>query len=117
MKNKLLAQIENPLITDPRYTHGKDPGGTLFTGDLVNAIIRSLLLIAVIVFVFQFLMGAIQWIMSEGDKTKLEKARLQIQNSLTGLFVAFLVFVILFLIGHFFGIESLKTFTLQWPTI
>jgi len=117
MKNKFLAQIQNPLITDPRYTPGEDPKGTLFTSDLISTIIELLLFIAAIVFIFQFLLGAIQWIISEGDKTKLEKARSQIQNSLTGLFVAFLVFVILFLIGHFFGIESLKTFTLQWPTI
>ncbi len=117
MKNKFLTQIINPLITDDRYTPENDPGGTQFTSDLIGAIIRLLLLVAVIIFVFQFLLGAIQWIMSEGDKTKLEKARSQIQNSLTGLFIAFLVFVILFLIGHFFGIESLKTFTLQWPAI
>lgn len=117
MKNKFLAQIINPLIKDRDYTPGNDPQGTAFISDLISTIIELLLFIAAIVFIFQFLMGAIQWITSEGDKTKLEKARSQIQNSLTGLFIAFIVFVVLFLIGHFFGIESLKTFTLQWPTI
>ncbi len=114
---KHLAQIENPLITDPRYSAGADPEGVFFTGDLVSAIIRILFMIAVIFFMFQFLMGGIQWILSEGDKAKLEKARSQVQYSIIGLVVVFSLSVILYLLGRFFGIQGLENFTLQFPRI
>jgi hypothetical protein len=117
MTSRLLAQIQNPVINDPTYSPGNDPTGQTFTSNLISAVIRTLFLVATIAFVFQFLMGAIQWILSEGDKTKIEKARQQVTYSLIGLVLTFSVSAILYLIGHFLGITSLETFDLQWPTI
>ena len=111
----LLADITNPLFDSTPFAN--DLTGEAFTSALISGVIKVLLLVGVIYFIIHFMLGAIKWIMSEGDKGKLEQAQKQVQNAILGLFILFLVFVILYFIGTFFGLQGLQNLDLQWPTI
>lgn len=116
MQNKLLAgQGPNPeTITNPIFgqnlqntigANGASP--TSFISDFIPKIISLLLVAGVVIFFFTFLIGAIQWISSGGDKQALEGAKGKITNALIGIIVLFSVFAVALLIETFFGISIL----------
>lgn len=53
--------------------------------------------------------GAVNWIMSEGDKAKIEEARNRITAALMGLAIIATVWVIWNLVLYFFGIGEVTT--------
>jgi len=61
-----------------------------------------LILAAIILSLFSLILGAFNWITSEGEKTRIGKARDRIVYSLIGLIVVFLSFFIINLIYYFF---------------
>jgi hypothetical protein len=66
----------------------------------------SIMIIIVIVLALIFIvLGGIQWITSEGDKTKLDAARKKLTWSIIGLLVAFSAFFIVSLLGYFFNVN------------
>lgn len=96
----VFAQINNPVVTAGQ---GQD-GTTFFAGFLSRAI---LLLVSVggVAFFFMFLIGAIRWITSGGDKAQVESARAQITQSVAGLFVMFSIWAIASLLERVLGIN------------
>lgn len=85
-------------------------------GLVVSTAINVILILAVILSVFYFMHGGITWVLSRGDKEKVENARNQIVASLVGLIIAFLAFFIVNIaFGFFFPGKSLKDLTL--PTL
>ncbi len=86
----------------------------LTPGSVVSGLIRLILMIAAIVFFFMLVMGGIKWIMSEGDKTKLDTARQQITNALIGLAVIFVAWAIIVLVNQLFDIDLMS---LDLPTL
>ena len=60
-------------------------------GNLINI----LLVLAVILALIFLIWGGIRWIMSGGDKQKIEQARSAIIGAIVGLVLAFLSFLIL----------------------
>ena len=81
---------------------------------VVSGLIRLLLLLAALVFFFMLLWGGIKWIMSQGDKGEVEKARDQITNALVGLAIIFVAWAIIKLIEALFGINIME---LTIPTL
>jgi uncharacterized protein YacL len=77
---------------------------TDFTG-VISAIIQILFIIAVIVALFFLVWGGIKWIMSSGDKGKVESARNTIIGGIIGLIFVFLAYFILQLVAGLFGID------------
>ena len=65
-------------------------------------------ILGAIIFVFMFIWGAIQWMISGGDKAAIESARGKVTNAITGLVVLFALFAILALLEMFFGIDLMK---------
>lgn len=66
----------------------------------------TMLLIVVVILALGFLMyGGLNWIMSQGDKTKLESARRTIIYAILGLLIAFLSFFALTFLGGIFNIN------------
>ena len=60
----------------------------------------SILLIGATIFAFGFLLyGGINWMTSEGDKTKVESARRTITFAILGLLVCFLSFFVINMVG------------------
>jgi len=72
---------------------------------LVSAIINILFIIAVIVAIFFLVWGGIKWIMSGGDKAKIESARNTIIGGIIGLIFVFLAYFIVQLVAGLFGIN------------
>ena len=108
-----VTGIINPAISgmnDPK----KAPG--LF-GSALSAITGFFLTIATIWAFIQLLLGAVNWISSGGDKTKLEEARHRIQNAILGLFIMFTVWSIFLIILSVLGISSGGGFNIQFPTL
>jgi hypothetical protein len=108
--NKLLAQLHNPVLPNiigggdhPDYTKG---GSAL--GSLVSSLVGALFIAGFLLAFFFLLQGGLTWITSGGDKTKLEKARDIITNSIIGIIVVGASYAIATLLAQFFGLD-LKT--------
>lgn len=111
------AVICNRLL-DPDCSTSKqvnDPKG--YFNNIVQGVISVFMVVAVIYFIWHFLMGAYHYIDSSGDPKKIEEAQKQITYALVGLIIAFSIFAILKLIGVIFGIASLQTLILPLPTL
>ncbi|MBU1326586.1 hypothetical protein KKB64_00165 [Patescibacteria group bacterium] len=75
----------------------------------VSSIIGIMTIAAGIWFIFQFLVGGMNWITSGGDKAKLEAARDRITNAFIGLIIVVAGWAILALASQFFGVDFLLT--------
>lgn len=89
------------------------PGG-IPTGGLgenqqtIQNAISLMLFIAVTLAIFFLIFGGIQWILSGGEKTKLQAARNKLTYAIIGLVVTFLSFFIISVVGYFFKLDLLK---------
>jgi len=82
-------------------------------GFVVSTAVNIMLILAVIIAVFYFIFGGIKWILSRGDKEKVEDARNHIVASVVGLIMAFLAFFAINIIfGFFFPGKTLKDLSL-----
>ena len=74
-------------------------------GGIISTFVRYALLIGGFFVAYQLFNGALQWVLSGGDKEKLTKARQMMTNSLIGLIILFSVWTIFLLItGDILGI-------------
>lgn len=81
-------------------------GGLEGDGGTIIGLVLTWLLIATVVITLLFLLyGGLNWIMSEGDKTKVESARRTIIYAIIGLFVAFLSFFVISFVGSMLGVN------------
>ena len=94
----LLAQVRNPIISN-------FGSGWNYVNSGVSTFINIGYLIATIVFVFIFIVGAFQWITSGSDKTKLAEARGKITHAIIGLIILLLIFLITQLVNWILGIN------------
>lgn len=107
---KLLTQIKidgTPIPVPDSVKHTLVNPGTFGENILRNSI-YVIFVISVVYALFMLIWAGIQWMMSEGDKEKVAKARARIIYSLIGLIVMFLGFFIISFIGGAFGVELLK---------
>ena len=102
--NLLTSQILAQNIYNPVLGPLGNLSGAEFFGRLISALISFGFVIGGIVFVFVFILGAIQWITSGGDKMRMEQARSKIFNALVGIIILFSFFAILNVVECFFGI-------------
>jgi len=102
------AQIQNPALGDTLNNLLLGSGGTGFFAALLPSLVRLAFVIGSVVFLFMFIMGAIQWITSGGDKTGLEGARGKITNALIGIILLLVSFAIIRLIEAFFSVNILE---------
>lgn len=112
--HNLLAQT--PIQLDPFIGVGplgkptatlEDPGATAFT-NFLSKTIGILTVIAFIWFIFTLFTGAISWLSSGGDKTKLQNAQKQITNGIIGLVIVISAIFLMKIIGTIFGIDILN---------
>lgn len=92
------------LLCDARLNPG-------FIGSVITLIFVIATLIALAFLIF----GGIQWILSGGDKTKVEAARGTIVAALVGLVIVFLAFFIINFLLTIFGLNNLFNITI--PTL
>jgi hypothetical protein len=114
----IQAAIKNPLLGDTANdTINSEGGGETYVNNTIQAIITIFLVVAVIYFVWHFVMSAYHMISSNGDPKKYEEAQKSILYSLVGIILVFSVFGILKFAGILFGITSLADLSITWPTL
>ena len=102
--NCLLVQLET--IVPPEGV--PNPSNALLgTQNIIQVAITLILIIASIAALAVIIFGGIRWIVSGGDKEKLQGARNMITYALVGLVVIFLSYFIINTIGDFFGVKLL----------
>lgn len=75
-------------------------------GDLIGRIIDYLLIAAAIIAVIFLIWGGIRWIMSGGDKAKVEAARNSVIGAIIGLIIVFAAYFIIDVVLHvIFGFD------------
>ncbi len=102
------------------------PGGTSFSalcnqdsshfGTIIGSLITLAFILAIVVALAFLIYGGIKWILSEGDKTKVEESRNHVIAAVIGLIVVFLSYFILNLVIGFFA-PNTNLGTLTLPTI
>jgi hypothetical protein len=105
--------ITNPVLPAPTGGSPESTGVTFLQNAIPKAIILGFV-VGVVIFFFMLIIGAIQWIISGGDKQSVENARGRVTNAIIGLFILFMVFAILQLINTFFNVQILN---LTIPTL
>lgn len=84
--------------------------------DFLNASIRLIFIAALLLALVMLVWGAVEWILSGGDKTKLETARGRIIHALVGLAILAVAFAIIQLAGRFLGVDLLGNFIIPSPS-
>lgn len=77
-------------------------------GSFVSKSFSAILLVAGLATFLYLVYGGIQWIMSGGDKGKLEDARNKITSGIIGLAIVASAWAVYLLIDYFFGIGLAK---------
>ncbi len=72
---------------------------------IIQVGIQLLFIAAILIALFYLIQGGIQWMVSGGDKQRVEQARLKLVYAIVGLVIVFLAFFLLNLIFGFFKIR------------
>ena len=72
-------------------------------GQLVGAVVGTMLVIAALLAFIYLLLGGIQWITSGGDKAGMEGARNKITHAIVGLVIVGAAWAIMVLVQSFLG--------------
>lgn len=99
--------INNPVITNSAIGNPTNDTVIGFFQRAVPSIITVAFVIGLIVFMFNLIVGAIQWMSSGGDKQGVEAAKGKVSSALIGLVILFALFAILTTLGKFFDIKIL----------
>lgn len=83
----------------------------------LNALIRLIFIIALILVLFMLVWGALQWIFSGGSKEAVGAARDRIIHALVGLAILAVAFALVVLAGQFIGIDLLGRFIIPSPEV
>lgn len=100
------GQITNPVL-GPRLQGLVGGNPQSFFALLIPNLFTLVLVLGSVVFFWWLIMGAIKWIISEGEKSNLQGAKDQITHALIGLFFLFSVFAIAKTLEFFFGVKIL----------
>lgn len=103
MWHKILAAgIENPVLRN-NLGRGTVDTGVTNIGNIISALIGILITIATVASLLYLVIGGLSWIVSDGDKGKLEQARNKITQAILGLIIVVAAWAIWVLIGKVFG--------------
>lgn len=113
--NRVSAAITNPAVGSLGNDPDKAASGELFAQQVVRYW-RNAMSIGGLLVIVLFIWGALQWISSSGDKTKLEQARSRMLQAAIGLFILVASFVIIGFIGNLLFGEEFQILNLQFAT-
>lgn len=107
---KSITVPGNPLFqptADLSPTSGAAGGGTPIT-NLFSTILGFFTIVGGLLFLLYFVMGALTWLSSGGEKGKIEKARDQLVNSALGLVIMIISQAIVGIVGGVLGLDILN---------
>lgn len=112
MQTNLLAKLGEG--TGVAYQKGS-------LGSLIGTVFSIVVTVGGLFMLFQMIMGSLNWINSQGDKEKIQKAQKQITNAIIGLVILVMVWVLFFTIaGDILGIfqkEADGGYTIVIPSL
>lgn len=73
-------------------------------GSIISNIMGFLTVVAGLGFLFYFLIGAVNWLVSTGDQQKITTARNQMLNAIIGLVITVAAWPVIYIIGKLLGI-------------
>ena len=76
-------------------------------GQLISALVGTILIIAALLAFLYLILGGISWITSGGDKAAMETARNKITHAIVGLIIVGAAWAIMVLIQNFLGVTIL----------
>lgn len=76
---------------------------------LISNLLAFFTILAGLWFIFQFVVGAYQWLSSGGDKAHLESARNRLAHAFIGLIIVVAAWAIIAVVGVFLGLDILLT--------
>lgn len=103
--------IENPVLNPLEGSFAeveKNPLGFFFV-----RLWQTIVIVGAIAMILFIIWGAMDWLMSEGDKEKITKARNKITHALIGLGLLVLSYAIVVFLKSVFGLDLLE---LVWPS-
>ncbi|MCJ7740705.1 hypothetical protein MUP32_05350 [Candidatus Microgenomates bacterium] len=77
-------------------------------GKLVSGAVGLVLVLAALATFIYLLIAGVEWIISGGDKAKVEAAQNKIQAAILGLFIVFAAWGLMIVVEQFFGISILR---------
>ena len=110
----IFAQINNPVI--PNSANIVAQPGT-YVNSVIQSIISIFLVVAVLYFIWHFIMYAYHMIASQGNPDKWKEAQQAILYAFIGLILVFAIFAVLKFVGIVFGIPDLQNLRLTWPSL
>lgn len=115
LASQAFAQITPgpTFVISPPAGRGLPPGTDL--GVIVNNAIIIIFSVAALLVLVMLVIGAIQWILSGGDKDAVGNARKRITNALIGLAILALAFLIATTVGRIVGFGDV--FTIKLPSL
>lgn len=93
MSKILLAQIGTGVLGGDRNLNTQASIGIVFNQLFTYALMGGALLVF-----YHFVMGALEWIQSAGEKEKIEKARKRMTNAAIGLVILMCVWTLFFVL-------------------
>lgn len=115
---RVLAQFGDGIVApfDPDNAYVKDIQNSAISDTnafttfelIVSNVLALLTVLGSLVFIIYFLLGAISWISSGGDTSKVGKARDQMLQGVLGLVVLVMMYAVIGLIGSIVGIDILN---------
>lgn len=114
LNNFLLAEITNPVLPNSSNISSNPTG---YVNRVIQTVISIFMIVAVVYFIWHFVMAAYHMISSNGDPKKWEEAQKAILYSLIGLLIVFSLFAILRFVGTVVGVPGLQNLKLTWPSL
>jgi len=84
-------------------------------GQLISAVVGTLLIVSALLAFLFLIMGGIQWITSGGDKAGMESARNKITHAIVGLIIVGAAWAIMTLVQSFLGINIIGSTGIDLP--
>lgn len=83
-------------------------------GGYMSSIFNAVMVVSALLVLFYFMWGAVEWITSGGDQSKIQKGRDKITQSAIGIIVLSSTIVLFMIVQNFLGLNILSS---QTPTI
>jgi hypothetical protein len=99
MLTPLLAQAQIEIRQPEKQIKITD------VGQLISAIVGTLLIVAALLAFLYLILGGIKWITSGGDKAGMEEARNKITHAIVGLIIVGAAWASMTLIQNFLGVS------------
>ena len=110
----IFAQINNPVLPNSGSIVSSP---STYVNSVIQSVISIFFIVAVLYFVWHFIMYAYHMISSQGNPDKWKEAQNSILYAFIGLLLVFAIFAILKFVGIIFGIPSLQSLQLTWPSL